>query len=245
MSIGMGVRESDSYKGIIFYGKVVDNNDPEQLRRVRVHIPEVYGDTPPEELPWAFPKCPPSGTGQSSTFGSYGVLDVDSEVWVEFQQGDPHFPMVIGVALRADLRKQTELVNYPHRYGLDDSKGNWIIVDKLTGDVEIGHFSDTRVRIEPNGNLHITSVANQTITVEQNQETEIKGNATVQVKGNVNVTVNGNAEMKVDGAMKANIGQNLQATVGGSATAQVTGPATINSAVKISLNAPTVSINGA
>lgn len=244
MTLGMGVRESGSYAGITFYGKVVDNNDPSQIRRVRVAIPEIYGDAPPEELPWAMPKCPPSGTGQTSTFGTYGVLDVGSEVWVEFQQGDPHFPVVVGVALNKSTQKQTELVNYPHRYGMDDSKGNWIIVDKLTGDVEIGHFSDTRVRIEPNGNLHVTAVADQFIYVEGNHNEEVKGNATVQVSGNVNVTVNGNAEVKVDGNAKANIGQNLELTVGGMANAQVTGPATVNSAVSITLTAPMVNING-
>ena len=36
-----------------FVGKVVDNNDPKKLGRVKVNVYGVYDDIAPEDLPWA------------------------------------------------------------------------------------------------------------------------------------------------------------------------------------------------
>jgi uncharacterized protein involved in type VI secretion and phage assembly len=69
-----------------YYGKyrgfVVDVADPQKRGRVRVRVPSVLGD---EETAWALP-CVPFGGGAG--FGWFGVPPVDSQVWVEFEEGE-------------------------------------------------------------------------------------------------------------------------------------------------------------
>lgn len=73
-------------------GKVEDNLDPEQLNRLKVRIPEIYGaqkSIPTEDLPWAS-ACQPSLTDKLTP-------DVGDVVWVLFEKGDTDYPMWLGV----------------------------------------------------------------------------------------------------------------------------------------------------
>jgi uncharacterized protein involved in type VI secretion and phage assembly len=76
-----------------FYGKyrgtVLDNIDPMQTGRLLVQVPDIGGDLPST---WALPCMPFAGPGS----GSYAVPPVDSMVWVEFEQGDPDYPIWTG-----------------------------------------------------------------------------------------------------------------------------------------------------
>lgn len=76
-----------------FYGKyrglVIENIDPLQIGRVLVQCPDVLGETPSS---WAMP-CVPSAGVQS---GCFVVPPIGSQVWVEFEQGDPDYPIWTG-----------------------------------------------------------------------------------------------------------------------------------------------------
>ena len=76
-----------------FYGKyrgvVIDVEDPEGLGRIKVQVPPVYGD---EDSGWALP-CAPFG---GPDMGVFMLPEVDANVWVEFEQGDPSFPIWCG-----------------------------------------------------------------------------------------------------------------------------------------------------
>jgi hypothetical protein len=76
-----------------FYGKyrgaVLENFDPKGLGRLLVSVPDVLGVIPSS---WAMPCVPMSGL-QSGTF----VLPAPGAgVWVEFEQGNPEFPIWVG-----------------------------------------------------------------------------------------------------------------------------------------------------
>jgi uncharacterized protein involved in type VI secretion and phage assembly len=79
--------------GRTFYGKyrglVTDNRDPNNLGRVRAKVPEVSGDQP---LGWATPCAPFGGNG----FGFFAIPDVGAGVWIEFECGDPDYPVWTG-----------------------------------------------------------------------------------------------------------------------------------------------------
>jgi uncharacterized protein involved in type VI secretion and phage assembly len=76
-----------------FYGKyrgtVIQNVDPEQLGRIQVLVPDVSGLIPST---WAMP-CVPIAGKQS---GSYFVPQIGAGVWIEFEQGDPDYPVWTG-----------------------------------------------------------------------------------------------------------------------------------------------------
>ncbi|MBR8640203.1 baseplate assembly protein [Streptomyces tuirus] len=72
-----------------FRGRVVDNNDPLRIGRVTVEVPDVLGDEPST---WALPCLP--FTGPES--GQFVVPPPGAGVWVEFEQGDPSFPVWTG-----------------------------------------------------------------------------------------------------------------------------------------------------
>ena len=76
-----------------FYGKfrgtVFNNIDPEQRGRIQAIVPDVSGLIPTS---WAMP-CVPIAGKQS---GVYVVPQIGSGVWIEFEQGDPDYPIWTG-----------------------------------------------------------------------------------------------------------------------------------------------------
>jgi uncharacterized protein involved in type VI secretion and phage assembly len=76
-----------------FYGKyrgiVTDNDDPNHLGRVRVKVQDVLGD---QESGWALPAMAYAGDG----VGLYLIPPVDAFVWVEFEHGNPDYPIWTG-----------------------------------------------------------------------------------------------------------------------------------------------------
>ncbi|MGW1209351.1 phage baseplate assembly protein V [Streptomyces sp. NPDC002499] len=78
-----------------FYGKyrgvVRDNEDPSRLGRLKVSVPSVLG--PDVVTGWATP-CAPFGGAPDQGF--LFVPERDAGVWVEFEEGDPEFPIWVG-----------------------------------------------------------------------------------------------------------------------------------------------------
>jgi uncharacterized protein involved in type VI secretion and phage assembly len=76
-----------------FYGKyrgiVQDNDDPENMGRLKAQVPEILGD---QDSPWALPCVPYAGDGE----GHYTVPPVGAGVWIEFEAGDPARPVWSG-----------------------------------------------------------------------------------------------------------------------------------------------------
>ena len=76
-----------------YYGKyratVFNNIDPEQRGRIQAIVPDVSGLVPTS---WAIP-CVPIAGKQS---GVYVVPQIGSGVWMEFEQGDPDYPIWTG-----------------------------------------------------------------------------------------------------------------------------------------------------
>lgn len=79
-----------------FYGKyrgtVINNVDPEFLGRLLVEVPDVLGLTPSS---WAVP-CTPLAGPTGPPMGVYLVPPIGAGVWVEFEQGDPNYPVWVG-----------------------------------------------------------------------------------------------------------------------------------------------------
>jgi uncharacterized protein involved in type VI secretion and phage assembly len=76
-----------------FYGKyrgtVVHNVDPQNIGRIQATVPDVSGTA---LTGWALPCVPAAGV----QMGIYAVPPVGSQVWIEFEQGDPKRPIWVG-----------------------------------------------------------------------------------------------------------------------------------------------------
>jgi len=76
-----------------YYGKyrgaVLENVDPLQIGRIIAQVPDALGELPSN---WAMP-CVPAAGIQS---GAFIVPPIGSQVWMEFEQGDPDHPIWTG-----------------------------------------------------------------------------------------------------------------------------------------------------
>jgi uncharacterized protein involved in type VI secretion and phage assembly len=72
-----------------YRGTVVNNVDPKQIGRIQVLVPDVSNIALSS---WAMP-CLPVGGMQ---MGIYSVPLIGAGVWIEFEQGDPDYPIWTG-----------------------------------------------------------------------------------------------------------------------------------------------------
>ena len=79
---------SEKYYGK-YRGTVLNNVDPMQIGRIQVIVPDVSTVLPSS---WAMPCVPIAG----KQMGTYVVPQVGAGVWVEFEQGDPDYPIWVG-----------------------------------------------------------------------------------------------------------------------------------------------------
>ena len=72
-----------------YRGTVLNNLDPMQQGRLMVQVPDVAGLIP---TTWAMPCVPVAGIQN----GMFALPTIGSAVWVEFEQGNPDFPIWVG-----------------------------------------------------------------------------------------------------------------------------------------------------
>lgn len=72
-----------------YRGTVVNNVDPEQIGRIQAIVPGVEGLLPSS---WALPCLPWGGINT----GIFTVPAVGAGVWIEFERGDPNYPVWTG-----------------------------------------------------------------------------------------------------------------------------------------------------
>ncbi len=72
-----------------YSGTVVNNIDPMQTGRIQAIVPDVSKVIP---TTWAKPCVPVAGL----QMGSYFIPPIGAGVWIEFEQGDPNYPIWVG-----------------------------------------------------------------------------------------------------------------------------------------------------
>ena len=72
-----------------YRGTVVNTLDPERLARLQATVPDVFGTEP---TTWAMPCVPLGGPGTCVV----ALPPVGAGVWIEFEQGDPDYPIWSG-----------------------------------------------------------------------------------------------------------------------------------------------------
>lgn len=125
-----------------FYGKyrgvVTDVQDPLLTGRIKARVPDVLGD---RESGWAMPCAPFGGAGM----GFFALPTVGAGVWIEFEHGDPDYPVWSGcwfgsaadvppVLLAPPYKKVVIQTEGGHRVILDDTPGvGGVTLETATG----------------------------------------------------------------------------------------------------------------
>ena len=196
----------------VVVGVVTDNNDPENMFRVKVKLPWLGEGV---ESDWARIAAP----GAGAVRGFYWLPEVEDEVLVAFEHGDVHRPYVLGglwssvdepPAGITEIRHDdgsVKLKGFRSREGqtlsISDESGNrYIGIANPDDDSKIViRHDDKVVEVLSNGDITITG-ARGTITVE-GQDVQIKasGNAKLEAGGNLELSATGNLDLTASGML--------------------------------------------
>lgn len=154
----------------VVVGVVTNNQDPDKLGRVRLRFPWLSAA---EESHWARVAAPMGGKDR----GLYFLPEVDDEVLVAFEHGDPRLPYVLGSlwngqdappADNADGRNNVRLIKSRsgHLIRLDDEDGketiaiidksgrNSLVIDTATNTITLTSDKDIEL-VATNGRISL------------------------------------------------------------------------------------------
>ena len=191
---------------------VTDNNDPEKLGRVKVKFAWTDGGT----SLWVRMAQPYAGKDR----GWYTIPEINDEVLVGFEHGDPDMPVVIGSLYNS---KDT-----PHADGPDpDDKvkmfttrsGNQVIFTDADGSEEI------KITQKDGKNVIVLGLSGPAITVQSEGDVKIKGATIALESTGGDITIKSSAALKQESSadLQLKAGANFKAE--GSANCEIKGGA--------------------
>jgi uncharacterized protein involved in type VI secretion and phage assembly len=135
-----------------FHGKpsVTDIQDPLMIGRIKATVPDVFGE---DESGWAMPCAPFGGSGM----GFFSLPSVGAGVWIEFEHGDPDYPIWAGcwwgsademppVLLAPPYKKLMIVTEGGNSITLDDTPGSGGITLETSGGQKIDESHRPRDR---------------------------------------------------------------------------------------------------
>jgi hypothetical protein len=170
-------RHAGKYYGK-YSGEVVDNRDDEHSGRIMVKAPAVFG---PDLEVRARPCLP---------FGHFYVPAIGTKVWVEFEAGDPQYPIWVGTWYPQDSAPQEARIDPPENRVIQTPSGHTIEIMDKDGEwkITIRHRDNSFIAIDKNGSILISDKEGSHIYL--NAEA---GEATVMSKQGHLLTMNDNA----------------------------------------------------
>lgn len=184
-------------------GVVTNNQDPEKLGRVRVRFPWLSKS---EESAWARVASPMAGKER----GLWTLPEVDDEVLVAFERGDPRFPYVLGGLWnsKAPPPEANEGKNdvrvlrsrSGHEVRLDDKDGDERIeiVDKSGKNSITIRTKDNTVTVQADADVVIRSSGGKLVL--EGKGIELKSQEGVKVEAGKNLELKSGAQVNVKGS---------------------------------------------
>lgn len=124
-----------------YRGKVVNNVDPNSQARLQVSAPAVLGDG---QMSWAMPSVPFAG----SSVGFFALPPVGANVWVEFEGGNPDYPIWSGCFWGDGEMPASPAVVSTKMLKTDIAT---IQIDDLVGSIKIETTSGAKIEITSSG----------------------------------------------------------------------------------------------
>lgn len=162
-----------------YRGKVTSTQDPMHLGRIRVAVPSVFGEGRDS---WAMPCTPYAGPD----IGWFAIPPVDANVWVEFEEGNPAYPIWAGCFWGTDELPANARVAEPDKVQVFKTNGITITLSNLGDNKGLTVVVENPVVDRP---LKLVFNA-QGIELNNNNETTAKLTADViELKNRTNSTV--------------------------------------------------------
>ena len=150
-----------------YYGKyrgfVADNKDTEKRGRLKLRVPSVLGE---QITGWALP-CMPFG-GKTNQ-GLFMIPEDESQVWVEFEEGNVDKPIWVGVFWQQESDTPEEAaLEEPTTRIIRTSSGHVLQFDDADGEEQfrLAHPSDTEMTIDSEGTVNITDAGGNVLTLD-------------------------------------------------------------------------------
>lgn len=107
-----------------YRGQVTGNKDPNNLGRIQVTVPAIYGE---DRQSWAMPCTPYAG----KDIGWFTIPPVGTNIWVEFEGGDPDYPIWTGCFWGRDELPQNARVAEPDKVQVFKTDGITMTLSNL------------------------------------------------------------------------------------------------------------------
>lgn len=215
-----GVNRNTSHEAL-----VVNNDDVEQLGRIQVRIAQLHNGIEDKHLPWAIPKFSHAdGAKGGDAFdrsGTFYVPRKNTKVLVEFQDGNPHYPVWSGYSVDETTKLKEVKKNYPDRACIRFANGTFVLIDSKTNEVFFHNAGDTHFIIQGDVTHEIHGDSQETCHASKDkaidayftgaEELPVKDAKQHQQKkinfqglgkkgsGNKHITVGGDYTMKIEG----------------------------------------------
>lgn len=191
-----------------------------------------------------------AGAGWGASF----VPRLQQEVLVDFLDGDPDRPVVIGALYNKD-NQGPAYTSTQSGIKTASNKFNELRFDDKSGEeeiyVEAGKNYNFLIHNDETGkilnNQTLTVQQNRTLTISEGDETKelkqgnqtlkVAGNQKNEIKGDQNTQISGNQALKVQGNQKTEVTGNQEAKVTGNHKSAVTGTISLDSKQSITLQA--------
>lgn len=200
----MPIAQTDRFYGVVV-GIVTNNQDPENMHRVKVRFPWLSNDV---ESNWARVAAPMAGKGR----GAYFLPEIDDEVLVAFEHGQVDHPFVVGClwngkddAPESNADEENNHRTIKSRSGhvlrFNDKSGNETIeiIDKTGKNKITIDTANNSITIEAQSDITIKSSTGK-LTMQANG-IEMKSQMGVSIQATQNMDLNANAMMTLKGAM--------------------------------------------
>jgi hypothetical protein len=128
-----------------YRGYVVDNEDPENCNRLKIVVPQI---TQSEPLPnWALPFGIPAGLN----WGSHALPKVGELVWVQFEMGNPKYPLWTYSYFGRNEKPQ--MFTTDKQYGFKTPDGHTVMYedDEENPHITIKHSNELKIVIDKEG----------------------------------------------------------------------------------------------
>ena len=184
---------------------VTNNKDPEGFGRVKLKFPWLSDE---EESNWARVATPMAGNDR----GLWLLPEVDDQVLVAFEHGDPAYPYVVGALWnqsqkppgknddgKNDVRLLKSRSGHIVRLNDKDGEETIEIIDKSAKNSIVITTKDNSIAIKADADIKITS-ANGKVVIDAKGGIELKSSSSIKVEASQNLDLKANTQTTIKGS---------------------------------------------